>query len=72
VSVYTGLFNYLTKFHQIKASEVVEIVDTFPDFSLLNRRELIKKKCELIIQTSSKNETYMRNLIKRHPDLFLK
>jgi len=39
---------------------------------MLNRRDMIYKKVELIKDNSVKSKTYIRNLIRRHPDLFLK
>lgn len=39
---------------------------------MLNRRDMITKKVDLIKNNSNKTSTYMRNLIRRHPDLFLK
>jgi len=38
-----------------------------------NRRDLIRKKFDLISASSpNRSETYLKNLFKRHPDLFLK
>lgn len=73
VSNFVGLFDLLKKNFNIKAKDVVEIVDTFPEFILQNRKDLIRRKIELI-QKNSKNlsPTYLKALIKRHPDLFLK
>jgi hypothetical protein len=69
----TGLFDYLKMHHNIKASFVVKLLDTYPEFVLQNRRDLIRKKVDLILQYSPhRSEGYIRNLIKRHPDLFLK
>ncbi len=73
VSNFVGLFDLLRINHGIKASEVVEIIDAFPEFVLQNRKDLLRKKIELI-QKNTKNlsNTYIKALIKRHPDLLLK
>lgn len=72
VRTFVGLFDYLRIFHQIKASDVVEIIDHYPEFVFQNKKDLLKRKVELIQKYGNKNKIYMRNLIKRHPDLFLK
>jgi hypothetical protein len=73
VSNFVGLFDLLKKNHNIKASEVVEIIDSYPEFILQNRKDLIRKKIELI-RKADKNisDVFIKALIKRHPDLFLK
>jgi len=59
--------------HDIKAQEVIKILDTYPELVLQNRRDLIMKKFDLISANSpNRSGTYLRNLFKRHPDLFLK
>ena len=61
--------------HKIKASEVIRILDTYPEFALQNRHAstLLLRKLRMIRRHSpSRNDTYIRNLIRRHPDLFLK
>jgi hypothetical protein len=72
VKTFVGLFDYLRRSHNIKASEVVEILDVYPEFVFLNKKSLIQRKVELIRKFSKRNDTYIRNLIRRHPDLFLK
>lgn len=73
VSNFVGLFDFLKQRHNIKGSEVVQIIDAFPEFVFQNKKDLLRKKIELI-QTHSKNlsPNYIRHLIRRHPDLFLK
>jgi hypothetical protein len=72
VSNFVGLFDYLRTEHRIKASEVVEILDNFPELVLQNKKDLIKRKVDLIQKQSKQTDTYVRNLLRRHPDLFLK
>lgn len=75
VSNLTGLFDYMKLSHKIKASEVIRILDTYPEFALQNRHAstLLLRKLRMIRRHSpSRNDTYIRNLIRRHPDLFLK
>lgn len=71
VSNFIGLFDTL-KMYGIKATEVVKIIDVLPEFALQNRRDLIRRKVELIKKESGRDEIYMRNFIKRHPDVLLK
>ena len=68
-----GLFNYLKWHHQIKASEVVKVLDAYPELVLQNRQDMIRKKFELIKKYNRDlTDIYLRNLFRRHPDLFLK
>ena len=48
VSNFVGLFDLLKSNYKIKASDVVEMIDAFPEFILQNRKDLIRKKIELI------------------------
>lgn len=73
MSSFVGLFDLLKREHKIKANDVVEIIDAFPEFVLQNKKDLLRRKIELIHKNSKGlSDTYMKNLIKRHPDLFLK
>ena len=73
VSNLVGLFDLLRKDLGIKATDVVHIIDAYPEFVLQNRKDLLRKKVALI-RKGNKNlsDTFIRNLLKRHPDLFLK
>jgi hypothetical protein len=73
VSNMVGLFDLLRKDLGIKATDVVQIIDAYPEFVLQNRKDLLRKKVALI-RKGNKNlsDTFIRNLLKRHPDLFLK
>jgi hypothetical protein len=71
VSNFVGLFDTL-KIYGINASEVLKILDVLPEFALQNRRDLIHKKIELIKRESGRDEIYIRNFIKRHPDILIK
>lgn len=57
----------------MKASTLVGMIDDYPELALQNRQDMIKKKIELI-QEYNPNLTkiYVRNLVRRHPDMFLK
>jgi hypothetical protein len=48
VSNFVGLFDMLRIQHKVKASDVVEIIDAFPEFVLQNRKDLLRKKIDLI------------------------
>lgn len=71
VSNFIGLFDTL-KMYGIKATDVVDIIDVLPEFALQNRRDLIRRKVELIKKESGRDDIYIRNFIKRHPDVLLK
>ena len=60
------------KYYGVKASYVVKIIDMLPEFALQNRKNLIQKKIEMIKRESGRDEIYIRNFIKRHPDILLK
>lgn len=58
--------------HDLKASEVIKILDQYPEMVLQNRRDLLKKKFDLVMNNSpARSPIYIRSLFKRHPDLFL-
>lgn len=58
----------------ISAKDTKKIIDAYPGFAMQYRRELIINKSKLIESHSPKKVDlrYMRQLLKRHPDLFLK
>lgn len=73
MSSFVGLFDLLKKQHKIKASEVVEIIEAYPEFVLQNKKDLLRRKIDLIQRNmKGTNDTLIRSVIKRHPDLFLK
>jgi len=41
---FVGVFNYLKWAYDIKASEVVRIMDDFPELALQNRQSMLTKK----------------------------
>ena len=71
VSNFVGLYDTL-KIYGITAREVTKIIDILPEFALQNKRDLIRKKVELIKRESGRDEIYIRNFIKRHPDILFK
>lgn len=48
VSNLIGLFDYLRTLHKIKASEVVEILNLYPEFVYQNKKDLLRRKVELL------------------------
>jgi hypothetical protein len=72
ITNFVGLFDYLRTQYGLKASDVVEIMDAYPEFAYQNKKSLMQKKLSLIKKHSKKGETYMRTLIKRHPDMLLR
>jgi hypothetical protein len=56
----------------LKASEVVDIISEYPEFIFQNKKDLLKRKVDLVKKHCKGSDVYMRNLIRRHPDLFLK
>jgi len=67
-----GLFDYLREFHHIKAQEVVDIIVQYPDFIYQNKKDLLRRKVELIKKHTKVSDVYIRTMIRRHPDIFLK
>ena len=56
----------------IKAAEVKKILHLLPTFALQNRKDMIRRKIELIAYQSGRDKIYIRNFVKRHPDIMLK
>jgi len=57
----------------MKASRVVDLIDIYPEFALQNRQNMITRKIELIKENNPNlSDIYIRNLFRRHPDMFLK
>jgi len=50
----------------------VDIIHKLPEFALQNRKDLIKRKLDMIKREGQRDEVYMKNFIKRHPDILLK
>lgn len=52
---------------------MLAIIEYYPEFALQNRRDLIQKKVKLIRQYSpNRSDVYIKNLLKRHPDMFMR
>ena len=71
VSNFFGLFESL-KYYGLSSKDVLKILDDVPEFALQNRKDLIKRKVNLIQEVSGRDDTYIRNFIKRHPDIVMK
>ena len=71
VSNFFGLFETL-KQYGLKSKDVLSILDDAPEFALQNRKDLLKRKINLIKDVSGRDDIYMRNFIKRHPDIIMK
>ena len=72
MSNLVGLFDYFKKVHNIKAKQIVPILEAYPEMALQNRQNLIFKKFKLIKENrTGLTDTYIRNLFLRHPDLFM-
>lgn len=51
---------------------MLEILETYPEFVMQNRRNLLVKKFNIIDENSpARTNVYKRNLIRRHPDLLM-
>lgn len=72
VSNFVGLFDTLRIYFGLSASDVKKIIDLIPEFALQNRKNLIKKKINLIMKESGRDELYMKNFLKKHPDILMK
>ena len=71
VSNFTGLFDTL-KIMGINAKDTRKIIRLLPEFALQNRKDLIRRKVELIQRESGRDDIYIRNFVKRHPDVLMK
>ena len=71
VSNFVGLYDMM-KQYGIKASEVNTILDVLPEFALQNRKDMLRNKVNIIRLESGRNQIYLRNFIKRHPDILMK
>lgn len=68
-----GLFDYLRVHHKLKASKVKRMLDLYPELVMQNRGEQLVKKFKLIKENAPHlDKVYLRNLFKRHPDMFLR
>jgi len=69
---FVGFFNYLKQHHRMQAKDVTKILQVYPELVMQNRRDLIQKKFKLIMENSpNRTPNYLRNLFRRHPDMFL-
>ena len=71
VSNFFGLYESL-KYYGLKSKDINPIFDELPEFALQNRKDLLNKKIQLIQEVSGRDNTYIRNFIKRHPDIVMK
>lgn len=72
VSNFIGLFDTLKINYGISAQDVLKILDILPEFALQNRNDMIRRKIELIKRESGRDDIYIRNFVKRHPDILMK
>lgn len=71
VGSFVGLFDTLRHLG-IKPTEVKRMLELLPTFALQNRKDMIRRKIELIAFYSGRDKIYIRNFVKRHPDIMLK
>jgi len=71
VGNFRGLFDILLQYG-ISAKDTKKILDICPEFALQNRKDLFRRKIELIKWESGKNPVWIRNFIRRHPDILMK
>lgn len=71
VTNFKGVFDTLRSFG-ITAEETKGILDALPEFALLNRKDLLRKKITLIERESGRGRSYIRNFVKRHPDILMR
>ena len=71
VSNFVGLLDQM-KYYGIKGSDSIRLINSIPEFALQNRQDLFRLKIETIKKESGRDEIYIRNFIKRHPDIVLK
>ena len=71
VSNFRGVFETLRSYG-ITAKETKHILDILPEFALQNRKDLLRRKIDLIEKESGRDRLYIRNFVKRHPDILLR
>jgi len=71
VSNFFGMYESL-KYYGLNSKDVNKILDDLPEFALQNRKDLLNKKIKLIQEVSGRDNTYIRNFIRRHPDIVIK
>jgi hypothetical protein len=71
VSNLVGLFDNM-KYLGISAKSTLKVLDLLPEFVLQNRKDLLLKKYKLIKKESGRDNIYLANMIRRHPDLIMK
>lgn len=71
VSNFKGVFDTLRSFG-ITAEDTKGILDALPEFALLNRKDLLREKITLIERESGRGRSYIRNFVKRHPDILMR
>ena len=71
VSNFHGLFDTCSQWG-LNPQDVIKILDVCPEFALQNKKDLLGKKVRYIQRESGRDLTYIRNLIKRHPDIVMK
>lgn len=71
VSNLTGIMNAMLSFG-ITNKQTQKIFDTLPEFILLNRRDMLHSKTNIIMKTGGRDKSFIKLFILRHPDLFLK
>uniref|UniRef100_A0A7S3CN79 Uncharacterized protein n=1 Tax=Strombidium rassoulzadegani TaxID=1082188 RepID=A0A7S3CN79_9SPIT len=68
---FKGVFDTLRQYG-VTAKEAVGIFDMLPQFTIQNRSGALLKKIRLIQSESGRDDYYMKQLIKRHPDIIMK
>lgn len=71
ITNFRGVFDTLRGFG-LTASDTKHILDVLPEFSLLNRRDLLRQKISMVYKESGRDRSYIRNFVKRHPDIFMR
>ena len=71
VSNLIGVFEQL-RLMGINAKQTRQILTTLPEFALQNRKDLLRTKVNMIQRESGRDDIYMRNFVKRHPDIVMK
>eukprot|EP00356_Strombidium_inclinatum_P009900 CAMPEP_0170485584 /NCGR_PEP_ID=MMETSP0208-20121228/4828_1 /TAXON_ID=197538 /ORGANISM="Strombidium inclinatum, Strain S3" /LENGTH=178 /DNA_ID=CAMNT_0010759283 /DNA_START=729 /DNA_END=1265 /DNA_ORIENTATION=- len=71
LSNFKGIFDIL-KHMGVPARDVIKVLDYYPEFALQNRENLLWKKWKIIRKESGRDDIYLRNFMKRHPDIMIK
>ena len=71
VSNLNGIFSQMLRLG-VGAKQTRTLLCEIPEFVLQNRGDLLRLKIDIIERESGRDHIYMRNFVRRHPDIVMK